>query len=221
MEVVFNVTDITPTYNGSDLTLLAFTITATDGTNSSNQRVIYDGHFPAPTDPTAGYLGAEMLNLCEGLSDELNVKSHLTMQILSSRTPMYTPPVVPVMSDDEKKTLWMSQIDANAALVYNQFTRFDVEYEQREAAAKAYKDAGYTGDPTVWLTAFADSNGISYQMCADLILSQAATLRAAVVQLGVLRMNKYKVKNAATIEEADQQFHSIINDIATLARSLP
>src|SRR5438874_9061474 len=180
MEVVFNVTDITPTYNGSDLTLLAFTITATDGTNSSNQRVIYDGPFPAPADPTAGYLGAEMLNLCEGLSDELNVKSHLTMQILSSRTPMYTPPVVPVMSDDEKKTLWMSQIDANAALVYNQFTRFDVEYEQREAAAKAYKDAGYTGDPTVWLTAFADSNGISYQMCADLILSQAATLRAEI-----------------------------------------
>lgn len=126
----------------------------------------------------------------------------------------------PPMTDDQKRTLWMSQIDDSVANVYNQFTRFQMEYEQREKAAQAYKDAGYTGDPTIWLTAFADSNGIGYETCADLVLSQASMLRAAVVRLGELRMNKYRIKNAETIEEADAAFTQIVTDINTLARGL-
>jgi hypothetical protein len=114
----------------------------------------------------------------------------------------------------------MGQIDSTVAAVYAQFTRFQMEYEMREAAAAAFKKSGYVGEPTDWIKIFADNTGISYRACTDLILSQAAQLRGAIALLGAYRMNKYKVKNAATIEEASLEFDKIISDVTALARSL-
>ena len=84
-------------------------------------------------------------------------------------------------------------IDEAAANVCGRFTRFDHEYVIREQHAMAYRDAGYTGDVPRQVAAFATPAGITAQQAADTILQQAATLRAAIEQLGELRMRKYEV----------------------------
>lgn len=221
IDPTYVISAIVPTLNSEGLlTQVAFQLDASDEFGNHFQMLISGlGGFPAPAGDS--YTDEELQGICQTVGEGRGAYTHLAALISSAQTPRYVPPPPPpTMSDDQKKDLWMTQIDNNVAAVYNQFTRFQMEYEQREKAAQAYKDAGYTGDPTVWVTAFADSNGISYQMCADLILSQANSLRAAVVTLGEYRMNKYKVKNAATIEEADTEFNKIISDVAALARSL-
>ena len=92
-------------------------------------------------------------------------------------------------------------IDDASAAIYSRFTRFDQEYVAREAQALAYRDAGYTGDVPRQVAAFAVPAGITAQQAADTILQQAATLRAAIEQLGVLRMRKYEVYAQPTAED--------------------
>lgn len=225
----YNYTSIAPSESGigGQSITISFTVEASDEFgNTASENVTGVGGLPPPTDIAEGetippYTDAELEQICKAIAVEKNVFTHLDTKLSVQRTPTYTPPPPPApMTDDEKKTVWMAQIDTNVAAVYSQFTRFQMEYEQREKAAIAYKAAGYTGDPTIWLSAFADSNGISYKMCADLVLSQSDQLRGAVTRLGEYRMNKYKVKNAATIEEAETEFNTIVANIAALARSL-
>lgn len=130
------------------------------------------------------------------------------------------PPPPPPETDAEKKQAWFDFIDTRVAFVYNKYTRFQIEYEGREAAAKAYKDAGYSGPVDTLVSHFADNIGIDYHMAADVILSQAANLRGAVKTLSNLRMDKYKVKSAATIELAEEQFNTTMAAIDAIDRSL-
>lgn len=92
-------------------------------------------------------------------------------------------------------------------------TRFSMEYTEREAAAQAYKDAGYTGNPSDWVTRFANNAEMSYIAAADLILAQAIGLRQALKELACLRMDKYLVLNASTLDEAQAKFNKIMADI--------
>ena len=55
---------------------------------------------------------------------------------------------------------------------------------------------------------------------ADLIISQAAALTAAIAQLGVLRMRKYEVKAAATLADAETIATSVLAAIAAVGESL-
>lgn len=204
------------------ITQISFDATASDDLgNTATKSDTSKGTFSPPADTTVGYTDTELQNICAGVAQNDGVIADLDFQVTIKRTPIYVAPPPPAPpTDDEIKSLWMTQIDGNVASVYSQFTRFQMEYEQREKAAQTYKDAGYTGDPTVWLTAFADSNNMTYQDCADLVLSQASNLRNAVQTLGQYRMDKYKVKNAATMADAETEFNTIIDNIATLARSL-
>lgn len=85
------------------------------------------------------------------------------------------------------------KVDATIAEIYARWARFEKEYQLRERAALAYKAAGYTGDVSVWISAFAEATNLSARAACDQILSQSAALRVAQEDLGALRMRKYEI----------------------------
>jgi hypothetical protein len=112
------------------------------------------------------------------------------------------------------------QIDNTVAEIYNRFTRFEQEYTLRESQAQAYKDLGYTGTVPEQVAAFATPAGIDAQSAADLILFQANNLRAALAQLGVRRMRKYEVVNAADASTAQAKYDEIMLEVEAIGSSL-
>ena len=111
-------------------------------------------------------------------------------------------------------------IDEAAANVYGRFTRFDQEYVIREQHAMAYRDAGYAGEVSRQVAAFAVPAGIEPRQAADTILQQAAMLRGAIEQLGELRMRKYEVYAAATVAEKLAARDAVLTAIRTLGEQL-
>jgi len=112
----------------------------------------------------------------------------------------------------EKKALMVKIDDAVAARI-ERSTRFSMEYEQREAAAEAFKNNAYKGDPGEWVTRFATNAGMNNTAAADLILQQANGLRAALKELGSLRMDKYLVQQAESLAEAQALAQDTLNKV--------
>lgn len=110
----------------------------------------------------------------------------------------------------------VTQIDEAVAAIYGRFTRFAIEYQEREQQAQAYKDAGYTGTVPPRVAEFATPAAMSADDAADLILAQAANLRTAQGALSALRMRKYEVLRAATTTEAQAVGAEILAGIATV-----
>ena len=100
------------------------------------------------------------------------------------------------------------------AAIYGRFTRFQLEYTEREAQAQAYKDAGYTGPVPAMVAQFATPAGMQAQAATDLILAQAANLRAAQAALSALRMRKYEVLRAESDAQARAAADAILQAIA-------
>ena len=107
-------------------------------------------------------------------------------------------------------------IDEAVAAIYSRFTRFQLEYTERESQAQAYKDAGYTGPVPPRVAEFATPAGMPAQAATDLILAQAVNLRAAQGALSALRMRKYEVLRAATDEQAQAVAAEILDGIGTI-----
>lgn len=110
----------------------------------------------------------------------------------------------------------VAQIDEAVAAIYGRFTRFQLEYTEREAQAQAYKDAGYTGTVPPRVAEFATPAGMPAQAATDLILQQAVNLRTAQGALSALRMRKYEVLRAATDAQAQAAAEAIMAGIATV-----
>jgi hypothetical protein len=111
-------------------------------------------------------------------------------------------------------------IDSTVASVYSTWMRFQAEYESREAAAQAYKGAGYTGDVSKWISGFSDAADKTPQDAADLILQQSVSLRGALEALGALRMRKYEVLMAASSDAAIATHASIAAAIQAVAAAI-
>lgn len=111
-------------------------------------------------------------------------------------------------------------IDDAVAAIYARFTRFQAEYAEREAQAKAYKDAGFVGDVPVQVAAFAVPAGKTGPEAAEIILVQAAQLRGALSQLGVLRMRKYEVLNAPDTVTAQWAADEILAAVSQIGAAL-
>ena len=94
----------------------------------------------------------------------------------------------------DKLQQYITAIDNKAAAIYQNWTRFELEYNARKAAAKAYKDAGYKGDVSTYIASFAIPAGLDNKAAADLILVQAAGLQKLQDHLAALRMRKYELK---------------------------
>ncbi len=118
------------------------------------------------------------------------------------------------------RTNFIKQIDNESATVTTKWTRFAEEYKEREAAALEYKEAGYTGDVSIYITSFADPAGMAYQAATDLILKQADDLRTLQSQLAAERMRKYELKaTGLTLEEITVLRNEIVANIKALGDS--
>ena len=123
--------------------------------------------------------------------------------------------------DAASKAALAQNIDSAVAAVYaQQYTRFEVEYLEREKQALAYKAAGYTGEMPQQVAAFATPANKTGKQAADIIIAQATALRGALAQLGVLRMRKYEVLQAADVEEAQSTADSIIAAVQQIGAAL-
>ena len=112
------------------------------------------------------------------------------------------------------------QIDEAVASIYGRFTRFAIEYQEREAQAQAFKDAGYTGPVPPRVAEFATPAGMPAQAATDLILAQAANLRTAQGELSALRMRKYEVLRAATDAAAQAVAAEILAGVEAVGRAV-
>ena len=124
-------------------------------------------------------------------------------------------PVIAARSQAMRSGL-VTQIDEAVAAIYGRFTRFQLEYTEREAQAQAYKDAGYTGSVPPRVSEFATPAGMPAQAATDLILSQSVNLRTAQIALSGLRMRKYEVLRAATDAQAQAAADAILQSIAAV-----
>lgn len=113
-----------------------------------------------------------------------------------------------------------TQIDEAVAAIYGRFTRFQLEYTEREAQAQAYKDAGYTGPVPPRVAEFATPAGMPAQAATDLILQQAVNLRTAQGELSALRMRKYEVLRAATDAQAQALAAEILAGVEAVGRAV-
>jgi hypothetical protein len=111
-------------------------------------------------------------------------------------------------------------IDSLVADIYSNWTRFQQEYLSRQAAAQAFKDGGYAGDPGPWVTGFAVPAGKTNQQAADLILAQAVGLNTALATLGALRMRKYEILGAADVAAAQAAYDDIVAKINQTAAAI-
>ncbi len=111
-------------------------------------------------------------------------------------------------------------IDESVAAIYSRFTRFQLEYTERESQAHAYRDAGYTGEVPPRVAEFAIPAGMPAQAATDLILAQAVNLRAAQGALSALRMRKYEVLRAATDEQAQAVAAEILAGVEAVGRAV-
>lgn len=113
-----------------------------------------------------------------------------------------------------------AQIDEAVSAIYGRFTRFQLEYTEREAQAQAYKDAGYTGPVPARVAEFATPAGMPAQAATDLILAQAVNLRTAQGALSALRMRKYEVLRAETDEQAQAVAAEILAGVAAVGANV-
>jgi hypothetical protein len=118
------------------------------------------------------------------------------------------------------KSQLVNSVDDAVAVIYAKWMRFEAEYREREAAAVAFVSAGYVGDPGVWVTAFATSAGKTNAQSADLIIAQAAGLRAALQNLGALRMQKYGILSAQSPASANSVHDTIILQANAIAAAI-
>ena len=93
---------------------------------------------------------------------------------------------------------------------YRHVTRFWPEYQLREQQAIEYKAGGYKGELPTQVAAFAQPTGKGGKEATDIILAQAAKLRATLEQLGILRMKKLELKNLKTAAEVDKRAAEIV-----------
>ena len=129
-------------------------------------------------------------------------------------------PEVDVQAVQARKRELAEQVDARIASIYGRWTRFGQEYEAREAAARAYATAGYKGECSVWVTAFAEPAGLTLRTAADLIIVQADNLRIALEALGALRMRKYEIARAPDGLAAEAAHAAIMAQASTIEGGL-
>ncbi|WP_241951919.1 hypothetical protein [Pasteurella multocida] len=112
----------------------------------------------------------------------------------------------------------VNSIDDTAANIGSKWTRFAEEYKERESAATAFKESGFTGEVSIYISSFATVAGLDNKSATLLILKQAEGLRALQEQLAVQRMRKYELKHEELSNEELQRIHDdIISTMQQLA----
>ena len=127
------------------------------------------------------------------------------------------------LSEDNAKELLLARlsqyatnIDNKAAEIYNIWTRFEIEYTARRDAALKFKEANYEGDPGIYVTSFALSAKIDNKTATSIILQQADLLQKVQDDLAAIRMRKFELKRAETLEQLTDIYNDIMSAIDQL-----
>lgn len=127
------------------------------------------------------------------------------------------------LSEDNAKALltarlsqYVTNIDNKAAEIYNSWTRFEIEYTARRDAALKFKEANYEGDPGIYVTSFALSAKIDNKTATSIILQQADLLQKVQDDLAAIRMRKFELKRAETLEQLTDIYNDIMSAIDQL-----
>jgi hypothetical protein len=181
--------------------------------------------YEPPLELLNTYTPQALQAMCEEIAAANEMYAFVDQVLARRAMPVaFTPPVIAVIppppTDAEIRQELMAAVDDAVAFTYNRFQRFKLEYDKRVAAADAYVNSGYTIDPTSYITKFADNTGISYQACALAILEKNASLELPLELLSGLRMDKYKILNAPTLDDARAEFNSIMAQRNVIDRGL-
>lgn len=128
----------------------------------------------------------------------------------------------PGASDEDRAAVqaqMASHIDDACARILSRFTRFAMEYELRESQAIAFKAAGYNGTVPRQVSAFSTRASITPLQATDIILAQATGYRAALDDLGDLRMRKFELTGLG-IDAAQATYIQIMAAIDAFGRAL-
>lgn len=222
----YKIKDVITTPNPEgQLIRLHFTLLATtpDGVPAETSRI---ENFSPPGDMVSSFTEDALVKLCEAIAlstkmydfvDQVLVRLNTPPNV--SLAPLAAPEAVGT-SEGQYRVIWAGQIDSIVAAIYARFTRFQIEYAEKEAAAKAYVLAEYTGEPEAWVKDYATSAGLTYKQAADAILTEATRWREALPQLGALRVQKYLVLNAENITLAREEFERIQEAIKIVSGGL-
>lgn len=119
-----------------------------------------------------------------------------------------------------KRQQLIDNIDSTASELIGKWTRFESEYKEREAAALAFKANNYEGEPNIYIKGFSEAANLDDKTATDIILMQAEQLRNTLVQMSVLRMRKYELKqDNLTLEQMQSIYDDIIGKMIALAEA--
>lgn len=221
----YEIKNIRTLLNGEDVTAVIFQMLATDE-NAEVAETTRHIAMPEPFESEVSYSAGDLLALCEAEAEDKGVKAFLdNVLVLRNAPPIIisppdapSPPAEPVvpapvipLTDAEQRAVWVADVDNRIADMLTKFTRFQMGYSKRLEAAEAFKAAGYVGDPTIWITSFADAAGVTNQQSADSVLAKAAEYDLGLEQLEAIRMDKYRILSAATMEDASVMYYDIIS----------
>lgn len=218
--IKFTIQGVRPFLANGRLQSLSFELVAEDGGIRDAQTGTYPASMPERDAP---YTDADFAAKCDEIAESAGLKGALTQRIEERKSRVVAEPIrVEVqLTESEQRVAWVNQVDDTIDVILRRHTRFQMGYTEREAAAAAYKASGYAGTPSDWVTRFADNVGMPYPAAADLILSQAAKLRAALKELdNELRMDKYLIARAGSLEQAKAEFDRIIGEALLIAKDL-
>lgn len=222
----YQIKDIIATPNAEGLlarlhfTLLALT---PEGVPAETSRI---ENFNPPGDMVSFFTTEALVKLCEAIAGSTDMYSFVDQVLVRLSTPAtvslapLSAPEVVGTSEGQYRAIWAGQIDNTIAGIYARFTRFQIEYSEKESAAKAYVLAEYTGEPGGWVKDYAISAGLTYKEAADAILTEALKWHEALPRLGALRVQKYLILNAETLAGAREEFERIQQAIQSISEGL-
>ena len=146
--------------------------------------------------------------LLEGASNDKVIDFSVEPPILMA--PLKTWPMASQLS---------SNIDDRVAAIYTNWARFDTEHKTREAAALAFKEAGYEGDAGIWVRSYAVPAGLTDAEAADRIIGQAEAQRAATARLAEVRMRKLEL-SALVDQVRYDRYEAIMAEISDVESSV-
>lgn len=107
-------------------------------------------------------------------------------------------------------------IDDAVAAIYASVGRYSDEYKLRELQAQEFQAAGYAGEVPRQVAAFANRAGIPAKNAANIILTQAQQLRAALDDLGDMRMRKFEIRAATDPEVAQSIYDDVMAAVTAI-----
>lgn len=113
-----------------------------------------------------------------------------------------------------------ADIDDAVAAIYTAVGRYSEEYKLREQQAQAFQAVGYTGEVPRQVAAFANRAGLPAKNAANIILEQAQALRAALDDLGDLRMRKFEIRATQDPAAAQAIYDEVMATVSAIGEAI-